>query len=174
MKTIMLMCQTADGKIARSTTEPATWTSKADKQAFVAATTAAGVVVFGRTTYETINRALPGRLTIVLSRHAPTTPPPAGVEYWSGRPAELLAELERRGYTTVVVAGGAATNSAFLGEQLVDELWLTIEPLVFGAGLSVAATPLSIPLQLLSCEKINDNTLQLKYRLLWPSSVAKS
>jgi riboflavin biosynthesis pyrimidine reductase len=61
--------------------------------------------------------------------------------------------------------GGAHIATSFLKEQLIDELWLTIEPKIFGIGGNfVIAEKLDINLQLISCEKVNkQGTLITKY-----------
>lgn len=60
-KVILLMAITLDGKIAKHTNQLAAWTSRADKKIFVSETKKAGVIIMGRTTYDTIGRPLPGR-----------------------------------------------------------------------------------------------------------------
>lgn len=44
----------------------------------------------------------------------------------------VLAELERRGLTRLMVEGGSRVISAFLGARLVDELTVFIAPVVVG------------------------------------------
>jgi len=53
-------------------------------------------------------------------------------------------------------------------EQSVDELWLTIEPKIFGVGGSfVIEEKLDINLQLISCESANkQGTLLTKYTVI--------
>jgi dihydrofolate reductase len=55
-----------------------------------------------------------------------------------------------------------------LKEQLIDELWLTIEPRIFGTGGSfVIEENLDIKLKLISYEKVNDEgTLITKYGVI--------
>lgn len=56
----------------------------------------------------------------------------------------------------MLIVGGAHIATSFLKEQLIDELWLTIEPNIFGTGGSfVIEEKLNINLQLISCERVN-------------------
>jgi dihydrofolate reductase len=56
----------------------------------------------------------------------------------------------------MLVVGGAHIATSFLKEQLIDELWLTIEPKIFGVGGNfVIEEKLDIKLQLISCERVN-------------------
>jgi dihydrofolate reductase len=64
--------------------------------------------------------------------------------------------------------GGAHIATSFLKEKLIDEVWLTIEPKIFGAGSNfVINESLDIDLKLLSFEKINEQgTLITKYSVI--------
>ena len=66
------------------------------------------------------------------------------------------------------VVGGAHIATSFLKEQLVDELWLTIEPKIFGVGGNfVIEEKLDIKLELLSSESVNkQGTLLTKYSVI--------
>jgi riboflavin biosynthesis pyrimidine reductase len=68
----------------------------------------------------------------------------------------------------MLVVGGAHIGTSFLKEQLIDELWLTIEPRILAAGSNFAIEEkLDINLQLISCEKVNEKgTLITKYAVL--------
>jgi len=68
----------------------------------------------------------------------------------------------------VLVVGGSHIATSFLREQLIDELWLTIEPKIFGTGANfVTEEKLDIDLKLLSSEQINEQgTLITKYRVI--------
>lgn len=138
MKTIVLAALTLDGKLARSPSHFVDWTSKEDKKLFYATTKRAGVLVIGDNTYKTFPTPLPGRLHVVLTYNlAGKENIPGVVEFTSDPPAKILADLEARGYEEVVIGGGAQTNALFLQNDLVDEIWLTIEPVIFGIGLEL-------------------------------------
>jgi len=76
---------------------------------------------------------------------------------------------------SVLIVGGAQIATAFLKEQLIDELWLTIEPRIFGNGASfVTDEKLDIDLSLISTEKINERgTLITKYSVIKESKPGK-
>ncbi|MBI5221369.1 MAG: dihydrofolate reductase [Candidatus Magasanikbacteria bacterium] len=156
MKVILLMAITVDGKIAKSPDHPATWTSRADKKVFVAETKKAGVIIMGETTYDTIGKPLPGRLNIVMSLSPDKNKNiPGLLEFTNTPPKELLAELESRGFSSVIIGGGATINGLFLREKLIDEIWLTIEPKIFGEGLSLfKGAEVDVDLELLEVNKI--------------------
>jgi len=169
MRVLLLAAITLDGKIARNDHELSDWSSREDKRLFAKASREAGVVVMGRNTFATMPRPLPGRLNVVMTRRPPVAAPPdgsEGVEYTSDPPARILERLAARGYETAVVSGGAQIYRAFLAAGLVDEVWLTVEPLAFGAGVSLLGDePLEVRLALLAVERLGEGAVHLKYRV---------
>jgi len=165
MPVLLLAVITLDGKIARNAHELSNWSSREDKRLFARTTREAGVVIMGRSTYETMSRPLPDRLNIVMTHHPPQTAP-AGVEFTSDLPRRILERLAERGYSTVIITGGAQVYRAFLEAGLVDELWLTIEPLAFGEGIALFGdAPLAHRFTLLEVQRLNESSLHLRYRV---------
>ncbi|MBI2442431.1 MAG: dihydrofolate reductase family protein [Candidatus Levybacteria bacterium] len=81
---------------------------------------------------------------------------------------ELITRLSKEGFETVLLVGGGEINRAFLEENLVDELYLTLEPRIFGRGNSVFVEgDFEHVLQLLASTKLNDKgTLLLHYLVM--------
>jgi len=168
MKTTLLMAITADGKIAKNTSHLANWTSGADKKMFVEKTKSAGVIIMGLTTYQTIGKPLPGRLNIVLTPEPEKeTPIPGSLEYTSQAPEEILKNLKTRGYKEAIIGGGATINGLFLKNNLIDEIWLTVEPKIFGEGLNLfRGVDMDLNLELIDVIKLDVNVVQLKYKVV--------
>jgi len=163
-----MMAITLDGKIAKHKKHPANWTSKADKKIFVAETKKAGVIVMGKTTYETIGRPLPGRLNIVMDfKPDKKKNIPDLLEFTNKAPKTIIADLKKRGFSQVILGGGATINGLFLKLGLVDELWLTIEPKIFGEGLSLfKGAKADLNLKHLETRQLSSNVLQVRYRVI--------
>src|SRR3954451_674847 len=136
MQVILMAAVTLDGKLARHAGHLTDWTSPEDKRLFWAETRQAGVIIIGHNTYKTLPRPLKGRLHIVLTRH-PTrhSAIPGVVEFTDAPPEAIVADLAGRGFTRAVLVGGAQANALFLAADLVDEIWLTVEPVIFGQGV---------------------------------------
>jgi dihydrofolate reductase len=68
----------------------------------------------------------------------------------------------------MLIVGGAQIATSFLRDGLIDELWLTIEPKIFGKGANfVIEEKLDIGLELLSCTRANNQgTLITKYKVI--------
>ena len=90
------------------------------------------------------------------------------IEFTNASPAELTASFKRKGHKQMLVVGGPHVATSFLKEQLIDELWLTFEPKIFGTGGNfVTDEKLDINLRLIYCEKVNEQgTLITKYAVL--------
>ena len=163
MQTFIIAVLTADGLIAESTEQKSTdWTSKEDKKFFAERTRHAGVVVFGYNTYKTIGRPLPGRLNIV---YASPNVNIDGAEVTQKEPAELLKYLEKRGYNEVAICGGSTIYTMFMEADVVDKLYLSIEPVIFGSGMSLFNKKFEKKLELVSMQKLGEQTVLLEYNV---------
>ena len=127
------------------------------------------MVIYGRKTFATFNKPLPGRLNIILTR----TPRDYAdrqekdlLEFTNQAPQILLDSLQQRGYKQVVIAGGSAVNKMFLSLNLIDEIYLTIEPKVFGSGKRLFDDlKKDISLELIDHSLLNDDSVLLHYKV---------
>jgi dihydrofolate reductase len=166
MKIILMAAVTIDGKIARHEAHFVDWSSKEDKKTFYATSKRAGVIIVGNNTFKTFPSPLPGRLHVVLTRDtSDKASVPGEIEYTSDTPQEIVSDLEARGYTEAVLTGGAQINALFLNAGLVSEVWLTVEPLIFGVGIDVfQGIDFDLRVTLLGMERLNEGgTVLLKY-----------
>lgn len=165
IKVIMMMAITVDGKIAKDKTQFADWTSREDKKLFVEISKRCGVIMMGENTFKTFPAPLKERLNVVFTENPDQTAIP-GVKFVSGEPTVVLKELEELGYSEVLLGGGSFLNSLFLEQKLISEIVLTVEPKIFGSGLSLFNRDLDANLKLLEFKKLNEDTLMLHYQVL--------
>lgn len=166
MKIILMAAVTLDGKIARNEAHFVDWSSREDKKLFYSTSKRAGVIIVGNNTFKTFPSPLPGRLHIVLTATTDDkVSVPGEIEYTNAPPEEIVAHLEARGYTEAVLTGGAQINALFLRSNLVDEIWLTVEPLVFGLGVDLfTGAQFDLQARLIHVEKMNEGgTVHLRY-----------
>jgi dihydrofolate reductase len=121
-------------------------------------------MVMGSATFATIGRALPGRRTIVYTRH-PERITAEVVETTSESPTALIKRLEDEGSASLAICGGTQIYSLFMKAKAVDELYITISPLLFGRGLSLFDTSVDAQLELLNSSLINPQEMLLHYRV---------
>lgn len=170
MHTFLIAALTADGFIARLPKDAAgahdqistAWTSEEDTAFFKERTKQAGVVVMGSRTFRTIGKPLPKRLTIVYSEKDLSC---EGIEVTKKPPRELLADLEARGYKEVAICGGASVYTLFMEAGVVDTLYLTVEPVLFGSGVPLFTKPIDARLALASTRNLSDNVVLHEYKV---------
>ncbi len=177
MKIILLAAISADGKIAESANQRSLdWTSKEDLKFFVEKTKEVGTLIVGRKTYETIGKPLKGRRMIVMSRLLPLTKGEAGrgsqgglaegtVEFTQDAPKELLFRLSQEGCESVVIAGGSSIYSQFLKAGLVTDVYLTIEPVLFGEGVSFTDNIERINMKLVEVSRLGEDAVLFHYKI---------
>jgi riboflavin biosynthesis pyrimidine reductase len=91
---------------------------------------------------------------------------PGRLEFTQAAPQAIADDLRTRGFRHCALLGGSQVHSLFLAAGLVDEIWLTVEPALFGAGTPLLAHEADVRLELDATEKLGASTLLLKYRVL--------
>ncbi len=165
MKVTLVMAQTLDGRIAKDSDHFPDWTGKADKKFFSEITKKAGVLIMGSKTYDTIGRPLPGRKNIIFTLEDRSSDHPDLV-FTHEAPEKLLENLESQGFSHVILAGGMTINSLFARRNLIDEVIVTVSPLIFGRGLGVFASDVEMKLKLEKFEALDENVISLYYQVL--------
>jgi len=179
VKVILFCSISIDGKIARNVNDDLWWTGRADKKMFAELSRKIGVVIFGRRTYDQMlliyrrlgrmDRLTKNRLIKVMTRKVKSSRfVEEQVEFTNNSPKDVLRELEDRGFGGVVIGGGAQINCLFLKQDLVDEIWLSLAPVLLGKGLDLVVSDrfLDKRMKLLKIEKIDADGVILKYRVL--------
>lgn len=158
-----------NGKITKGQDSNAhDWSSDEDWQHFLNLVSKHDLLVMGSRTYEMVKpEPQPERLRVVLTSRPNDYKKfeiPGQLEFISASPGELVSILEDRGYTRMLLVGGQI-NTRFFAESLVDEMYITIEPHVFGSGRNLLdGANFSFALKLQSVKQINERgTLVLHY-----------
>ncbi len=162
MRIFIVAALTADGFIGRTSGHTADWTGGEDKKVFVRLTKEAGVIVMGSRTFATIGRALPGRRNIVLTSR-PEEITTEGIEATNEAPADLVRRLANEGVEAIAICGGATVYDAFMQEGLVDEIYLTYVPTLFGQGVPLFKDTLSTQLELAEETRLSDGGVLVHY-----------
>jgi dihydrofolate reductase len=173
MKTILIFVVTADGKVTKwGDPMVRLWSSKEDQVYFSALMKDYPLVIIGSSTYNA--DPIPprsGRLLVVMTRNPAKYRDQeiAGQRIFLGNtPSELVDFYRGQGYHQMLIVGGPKIATAFLKENLIDEIWLTIEPKIFGSGGSfVVDDQLDINLRLINSTTINGKgTVIHKYAVI--------
>lgn len=173
MKVTLIAAQSVDGYITRHDEPGSAFTSSADKENFSKILRHFDCRVMGATTYrssrDSVRRmAAPERLHKIITRDSEKFAADAvsgALEFTSLGAREILKELVDRGRKKCALLGGSQVHSLFLEAGCVDELWLTIEPKLFGRGTPLVAREIDVQMKLLAVENLSADTLLLKYKV---------
>jgi dihydrofolate reductase len=173
MKIILVFVSTLDGKVTKwSNPMVRSWSSKSDQEHFSRIWNDSNLIVMGSNSFDADPLKPSARQRLVVMTHSPSEyeeyEVPGQLEFTGDSPSLLCSRLEREGHDQMLLVGGPHVAASFLKEKLVDELWLTIEPRIFGLGGNlVAEEKLDIELRLISCEKANEmGTLFTRYTVI--------
>ena len=90
---------------------------------------------------------------------------PEVIEFTDEPVGELAARLRLEGIEHLAVLGGGVINGLFLDAGLVDEFWITLEPLVFGEGRPLAQGKFDVAMSLTEVTRLGPDTMLLKYNV---------
>ena len=174
MRIVLIAAQSLDGFIAKPAQPGTAFTSPEDQAYFRSAMADFEVGVLGAETYRVSRDAIRAQaarrsLRVVLTRSPERyaeDASPGALEFTALPPAALAHELRDRGFRRCALLGGAQAHSLFLAAGLVDEIWLTVEPLLFGGGTPLLAHPTDTRLELLALERLGASTLLAKYQVV--------
>ncbi len=174
MKIIMVMLASVDGKTTKGDDPNIyTWSSKEDQKHFFSLIKRNNLIIMGRSTYEASRQIIKlekNKLRIVLTRSPKKYSGQSikgQLEFSDEIPEKLIKQLSILGYKKALLVGGSIINGLFLKHKLVNQLYLTIEPKIFGSGKNIVdGQLLDTSLKLISVKKMNKmGTLLLKYRI---------
>ena len=146
------------------------WTSEEDLKGFYEQSKNAGNIVMGGNTFLVASKSgyfpFPDTLNIVVSHQQIENKWGDKVVITNKSPKEIIRMLEQKGFAVVFLAGGGQLNTSFIKENIIDEIYLDVEPLIFGKGMGVFAKgDFEVELELLETKRLNSNTVQLHYRV---------
>lgn len=160
-----------DGCLTRHDEPGTAFASAADHAFFKKALQDFDCTLMGRRTFEagrgSILRAREGsRLQTVLT----TTPKRFAaetiadhLEFRSGSTEGVLRDLARRGRSRCALLGGARLYTEACEKGLLDELWITIEPVAFGHGAPMFERGADFQFKFLGFETLSADTILMRY-----------
>lgn len=171
-KVIMIMVSSLNGKITFNTdSDIYKWTSKEDSEFFFNMIKKSDMVIMGSKTYQSnsdkINPNI-GPFRLIITRNPNKFKKksiPNKLEFTNKSPQQIFNQYKDK-YKKILLVGGSEINSLFLKSKLVDQIYLTVEPLIFGKGKNlIMESDLNIDCHLLTIKRLNQNgTIVLKYK----------
>jgi len=103
--------------------------------------------------------------TYVISSRPPSTPIP-GVEFISGSIASFATRVKSEPGRNIWMMGGGGAIGSFLDAGAIDELIITVAPVMIGEGIPlIAPGRRQIELRLLNSRPFEDGVVQLHYEV---------
>lgn len=158
---------TIDGKIALNSHQFTSWSSPEDKVLFRKLLNESDLIVAGHNTYRVSAKLLDKRNCLIFTRSVKTIKHhKENILFCNPENTDVAKLISKLGYKTIAIIGGAPTLSYFLKKNMLDELHITVEPIVFGGGIPIFEN-VKIPLRkykLARVRKLNKSgTLYLHY-----------
>lgn len=167
MKVILYMAISLNGLIAKSD-DDTSWISKEEWDSYSFTVRTAGNLIVGHRTYGILTKQpefsefKDVKLVVVAQKDFQTLAQNHVVAHSPKEALKLLSNFEQ-----VVVAGGGALNASFVEENLVDEIFIDIEPIILGQGIPLFRDKdFERKLKLIGQKKITDNEIQLHYEVI--------
>lgn len=163
----LIMAMSVNGKISRK--GKSNWTSPEDIEEFKKFLGDFDGVVLGRKTFEEIfsGQRFPRPYFVLTQNKNFSAMPEKNVFVLQEQPSEKILEIfENAGLHKMVLLGGEMANAFFA--DVIDEIFLTIEPVLFGEGKGLfSEKPFEKNLSLVKIKQLNAaGTLLLHYKVL--------
>ena len=176
METVAIAALSLDGCMTRHGVEGNGFTSAVEEKHFSRVLKTFDCSVFGSLTFDAARNQIEGRLSadrlrIVLTSRKEDYAGNARsgmLEFHEGAPWDITSLLNERGKTRCALLGGARVFADFLQAGLIDEFWITYEPVFFGSGKRLLKGCLDWRLELTAVEELGASVIVAKYRPLVP------
>lgn len=157
---------TMDGFIARYSGHFSDWTTKEDKDHLHKMEAKADALFLGRKTFEIAKQKISKFNCIVLSSKAKGVERKGNAIFFNPKKNSLQKILKENGFEKICVLGGRGAYNYCLKNNLLDEIFLTIEPVLFGNGITMFDKSVKTrDFSLVSVKKLNKNgTILLHYK----------
>jgi len=138
MKYIGVAAISIDGFLAKTDHENIAWNSKEDKSHLHKILNACDGSILGNSTYKAAKKYLDHRKLIIFSRKT-EKPRNLNGNHVILNPANtpLKSFVKKLGWSKVCVLGGSHIYGYFVKHNLLDELYVTVEPVLLGSGVSL-------------------------------------
>lgn len=170
MKVILFMAMSLNGMIASKSGDE-NFLSETNWKSFSELAKQHGCFIIGRKTYEAVQKwpdynfnNIEAKLKIVVSADKSLKLDPSFLI--ANSPQEAIEKASSMNFECVLLTGGSTINSAFLAENLIDEVILNIEPAIIGSGVPLfAENEFEKRLSFVESERIANDILQVRYKV---------
>jgi len=168
MKVILYMAMSLNGMIAKSD-DDTSWITQKEWDSYSAAVIKAGALIVGRRTYNILTKQpefaeLKDVKLVAVSKEQ--NPELVSVNHSVAEsPEEALNLL--KDFDEVIVAGGGILSCSFIEKNLIDEIYVDIEPKIITDGIPLfRGKEFEANLKLIGQKKISEDEIQLHYHVI--------
>ncbi len=173
MEVFIIAAITLDGYIGRTASDRSfDWTTAEDKAEYISKIKESKHLVMGNTTLRIVKR-FPVDTTVYAYTRQPEQFSAEGLSHAATyqptfeKPSELVERLTASGVQQLAICGGASIYQQFLVAGVVNKLYLTIEPVLFGRGIKLFGESMENRLQLVESRVLNSHgSVWLEYDVL--------
>jgi len=170
MKIIMVAAISKDGFLTKGlTTNPGVWTSDEDKQFYKSLLAENNLYLAGCNTYWLAKNTLPAHaIKIVMCHNVSDQPKMPNVRFTDKSFVEVFDAFSAQ-HSQALVIGGASIYHQLLEQSLIDEVYLTIEPVIHKTGVRLCSSQYyfeNFGFELINNQVLNDNGTILKHYVL--------
>lgn len=170
MKVTLYMATSVNGNITTGDSD-SDWVDKVDWKYFYKITKESKVMVMGSETYKQFENDFPQKqaLNVVLTKKKNLINQKIeGAIFTDKTPKEVIKMIEKMGYKQICFIGGETLNTSIIKENLVDEIYVDVHPLLIGEGKKLfgGIKGLFKKLKLLEVKKLDKGLVLLKYKVI--------
>jgi len=159
---------TLDGFIADLDGKCYDWISDEDEQVYMDMISKAGCAIVGRKTFEQYREDFPhenGAMTFVYTTDE-SHEDEEGITFLNGSPEQVVETVEAKGFSEMIVTGGGKLNGSLAEAGLIDEIIVSIYPVMLGEGIPLFGTHKpKMNLELLSTTNEIDGIVKNHYKV---------
>lgn len=168
MRVVLYMATSINGLVTRGE-DDSDWVAESDWDEFYRLAKETGIIVMGRRTYEIFGDEFPVKevVNVVMTGKSELIARSSDVAIFSdATPSGVLELADQKGFKEILLVGGTELNTSFFQEDLVDEVYLSVHPVVFARGLPlIGEIEYEKQLELLGVKEIAGGLVQLHYKV---------
>jgi dihydrofolate reductase len=163
-----------DGYIARGDGDSG-FVHEEDERLFVEEVLNAGCVIVGIKTfkqYQAVIYPIKGAVNFVCTSNYQSLQMDEsdGVRYVGGAVHSIVQQIQTAGFTSAVLSGGGDTNGRFAAAGAINEILVSIYPIVLGSGIGMfGSRQPDLNLQLIESRTIASGIIRHRYKVHRPT-----
>ncbi len=170
MKVILYVATSINGLITKGE-DDSDWVTETDWKEFGSLMRDCGIMVMGRRTYEIFGDDFPceGAVNVVMTsqRKLLGQETSKDVIFTDKTPRDVVKMAEEEGFKKLMLIGGMKLNTSFFEEDLIDEVWLSVHPLLIGNGKMIMdKINYDRKVKLLGIKELDEGLVQLRYEIV--------